>query len=210
MAEVNIETLEKEVAQRLQAGEPPEQVADDLGLEVGEIDGNPAVVLPGWTVTDGDCEVHYDVASARKAAQQYVDDGDYGQEQVDSTAWVDVAVWRVGVALDKDGDVYPGEIDDSRRWHTIAIDPEEPECVADEHDWHSPHSVVGGIAENPGVWGHGGGVIVKEVCAHCGVYRIRDTWAQRPDTGEQGLESVKCLPADEVSLRWVERLREDD
>jgi hypothetical protein len=87
------------------------------------------------------------------------------------------------------------------------VDPEEPDCSAADHDWCSPIEVVGGIDSNPGVWGHGGGVKITEVCRHCGGYRITDTWAQRQDTGEQGLESVEYHEADDASLAWVDSQR---
>lgn len=89
---------------------------------------------------------------------------------------------------------------------TITLDAEEPDCEDGEsHDWRSPYSVLGGLKENPGVWGHGGGVVITEVCAHCGRYRVTDTWAQRPDTGEQGLTSVEYRDADEDSIAWLGR-----
>ena len=78
---------------------------------------------------------------------------------------------------------------------TARIDPPEPDCADDEsHNWTSPHEIVGGIEENPGVWGHGGGVIIHEACSHCGCRKTTDTWAQRSDTGEQGLESITYEP----------------
>jgi hypothetical protein len=85
---------------------------------------------------------------------------------------------------------------------TVALDPDEPECSGGEHDWQSPHHILGGLEENPGVFGHGGGVIIEEVCMHCGCARITDTWAQNPDTGEQGLRSVEYSEgkyADEIA-----------
>lgn len=91
---------------------------------------------------------------------------------------------------------------------TIAIDPDEPDCVRGHaHDWRSPYSVLGGLRENPGVHGHGGGVIIREVCQHCAAYRSTDTWAQRGDTGEQGLTSIHYAAADEASEAWAERHR---
>lgn len=89
----------------------------------------------------------------------------------------------------------------------VTLNPEEPECTSTEHDWQSPHSVLGGLRENPGVWGHGGGVFYREVCAHCGRYRVTDTWAQDPDTGEQGLTSVAYEDADADSIEWIENRR---
>jgi hypothetical protein len=74
---------------------------------------------------------------------------------------------------------------------SATIQPSEPKCTSREgHDWQSPHGIVGGIKENPGVWGHGGGVKITEVCLRCGCGRHTDTWAQDPTTGKQGLESV--------------------
>jgi len=74
---------------------------------------------------------------------------------------------------------------------TVTIDPPEPVCIEiegfrSEHDWQSPSS----HPQNPG------GVIVHEICTHCGVRRIRDTCATRNDTGEQGLKSVRYETAD--------------
>jgi len=85
----------------------------------------------------------------------------------------------------------------------IALEPDEPECEdGEDHDWQSPIEIVGGIKENPGVYGHGGGVTITTVCMHCGAERVVDTWAQDSSDGEQGLESVSYEPskyADEVA-----------
>ena len=72
----------------------------------------------------------------------------------------------------------------------VTIQPTEPACSVGEHDWQSPHAIVGGLEENPGVWGHGGGVVIHEVCMRCGCERVTDTWAQDPSNGKQGLRSV--------------------
>lgn len=78
---------------------------------------------------------------------------------------------------------------------TVRFDQDEPKCSSDDgHDWQSPYSIVGGIKENPGVWGHGGGVVINECCMNCGCQKSTDTWAQRGDTGEQGLTSVSYTP----------------
>lgn len=74
---------------------------------------------------------------------------------------------------------------------TVILNPEEPDCTdSNGHDWQSPFEIVGGIKENPGVWGKGGGVIINECCMNCGCKRTTDTWAQRMDTGEQGFTEV--------------------
>lgn len=95
-------------------------------------------------------------------------------------------------------------------WVTITVPAEDPDCdVEGGHDWQSPHQVVGGIKENPGVSVHGGGVIITEVCSRCGIYRITDTWAQNPSTGEQGLESVEFRASDAASRAWLKTMRDE-
>ncbi len=87
---------------------------------------------------------------------------------------------------------------------TVTFAPEVPPCEeGKEHDWRSPFEVVGGRRESPGVFVHGGGVIVREVCAHCACYRVTDTWAERLDTGEQGLTEVAYEDPDDSSLEWL-------
>lgn len=76
----------------------------------------------------------------------------------------------------------------------VEIEPDEPECEGKEHDWQTPYEILGGLKDNPGVWGNGGGVIMKQVCMVCGCGKTTDTWAQNPDGGEQGLTSVKYEP----------------
>lgn len=192
------ETLRATIEARLLAGESAETIAGDLLLDI-TTDGR-AVVLDGWIADDGNCEVECPYAdSAREAAEEYVSDGDWGDDS--STSWVDVHTWRIGLQLGDDG---VEEIRVDEETHTIAIEPREPACAdGHEHDWRSPHSVVGGCESNPGVWAHGGGVVITEVCLHCGRYRDTDTWAQHPQTGEQGLRSVEYRDADEASLVWV-------
>lgn len=137
---------------------------------------------------DGNAEIEIEADSAQDAAQEYVDGGSWGE--VESTIWITVYV----------------ESDDSEREGiTIALDPTEPDCEASEHDWRSPLSLVGGIKENPGVQGHGGGVVIHEVCGYCGSHRHRDTWAQNPETGEQGLDSVSYDEADAESRAYADK-----
>ncbi|MEI9951851.1 MAG: hypothetical protein WDO74_23430 [Pseudomonadota bacterium] len=134
------------------------------------------------------CEAH-DLDDARNEARAWVARGDYGE--IESTIWLDVWI----------DDLEAGELADKL---TVALDPQPPKCEPGEsHDWQAPHDLVGGIKENPGVWGHGGGVIMLDACALCGCKRVTDTWAQRPDNGQQGLTSVRYEPgaytAEEIS-----------
>lgn len=96
-----------------------------------------------------------------------------GWNEVESTLWVDVEI------RDVDGDV--------RRVMTVAVHPDAPACDNGrlEHAWR-----------DTGLQGHGGGVIYRERCKHCGVMRVTDTWATRPDNGMQGLRSVRYIAAE--------------
>ena len=129
---------------------------------------------------DSGTKIEIEAADAGTAAQSFVDAGCW--DVLDDTVWVDVTV--------REEDATNEEI------VTIVIDPDEPACDEHAHDWTSPHDIVGGLKENPGVWGHGGGVVITEVCAHCGCQRTTNTWAQRHDTGEQGLTSVSYSISD--------------
>lgn len=145
---------------------------------------------------DGNCEMEFEADTGADAAQEYVDGGDWGDgELLTATAWIRVRVADADTVdeyrdADDDDDVDEPDWD----WHTVGVDPDEPDCTDGEHDWQSPLAIVGGIAENPGVWGHGGGVTISECCMRCGCRRLTDTWAQDPSTGEQGLCSVEYEP----------------
>lgn len=128
------------------------------------------------------------VDDALEIAEDNVDPSNYNFE---STIYVEVYVRN--------------EVTDESGSLTVTLHPEAPECSEVEHDWCSPYEVLGGLKDNPGVWGHGGGVIMKRVCPHCGMYMITDTWAQNPETGEQGLTSIRYDEADHASQQWVDQ-----
>lgn len=175
------------ITARLESGETPEAVAKALSLDFDPSEN--AVMLPGWVADDGNCEVEFpDAESGEAAAQEYVEGGDWGSDE-NKTFWIGVCAWRKGFTVE-DGEVEEVETDSEA--HTIEVNPTEPECEhEDGHDWQSPHELVGGCESNPGVWGNAGGVVINEVCIHCGCGRTTDTWAQNPVTGEQGLTSVE-------------------
>lgn len=119
--------------------------------------------------------------SAAFAAREWAHDGDWDTSE--GTIWVDVRVYAEWNGPDS----YHERV-------TTQIDPDEPKCEGSEHEWSSAHDLVGGIIENPGVWGNGGGVRMSECCVICGCRRMTNTWVTRPDTGEQGLTSVSYEP----------------
>jgi hypothetical protein len=139
--------------------------------------------MRSYSCDDGNAEITIEADSPEEAAQEYVDGGDWGDDA--KTFWVDVWVTR----LDDDGEP-AGE----REQVTITVDPEEPDCAHEAgHAWARPYELIGGLKEAPGVSGHGGGVQGRDVCLLCGLARDWDNWAQRPSTGEQGLDSVEYV-----------------
>ena len=133
-----------------------------------------------YTVRDeSGCEVPIEAESPHEAAQEYVDTGDW--EESLCTCFIHLEV----------------RADDSEDWERIriAIDPTPPPCEMDEdHEWTSPWRIVGGLKENPGVWGNGGGVRITEVCQKCGCGKNTDTWATDPYDGSQGNTIVSYEP----------------
>jgi hypothetical protein len=148
----------------------------ELAREYGEI--------AGYMADDGNAEIEYEHATTRQdAAEEYVSDGDWGDES--GTARITVDTWPIYQL----GDVRVADPND-RESCRVELPATEPACSESEHDWTTPFEVLGGISENPGVWGNGGGVICRCICRHCGSLRTTDTWAQDPQTGEQGLDSI--------------------
>ena len=194
----------------IESGSPIDldEIAHRLGYDVcsehtGDSGTGVAILIPGWITDDGNATIEYeDAEDGAEAAQDYVGDGDWGQSK--ETVWVHIQAWREGYAITSDPDDPEDEpevveVEAYEEGHTVQLDPEEPECSEGEHNWYSP-TWLGGCKENPGVWGHGGGVIIREVCSNCGWYRITDTWAQDPSNGVQGLESVAYEKPDDTSL----------
>ena len=141
------------------------------------------------------CEPEYLTGTLEEANERAVEAGGEGDwDTSEGPVYVDVVIEEEG--------------EEEWEWRdsiTVTIPVPEPDCEeGEEHDWVSPHELVGGIVENPGVWGHGGGVLILEVCCRCGTYRETDTWAQRRDTGEQGLTEITYREADEASGTWVD------
>lgn len=124
-----------------------------------------------------------DAAAALQVACANVDRANYGDG--DATLWIDVRV-----SNPETGEAAEAE---------VQLDPEPPRCTSPKgHQWEAPWPLVGGLKENPGVWGHGAGVILHRVCPHCGTRAITDTWATRPDTGVQGYTTVRYAPEEEA------------
>lgn len=104
-----------------------------------------------WVVWARDPEAALDVAESELR-------GDPAWDDLAATACVTLRAWR-------------GRGPDLAR-RLVTIDPPEPMCSEDEHDWRQVEAV-----------GHGGGCVRHDRCRHCGAERRIDTWAGDPGTG---------------------------
>ncbi len=115
--------------------------------------------------------------------------------------WSDSAPCRVyGVVTDPDGDDHQT---------AVVIDPPEPPCTHNGgHKWAASVEIEGGLTENPGAWGHGGGARIGKHCARagCAVTREMDTWAS-DHTGEP-FEKLDYGELDEEDLALKDKLHE--
>lgn len=149
-----------------------------------------------YRVQDEACSEEFDAAdddAALAHAEQWLAEGDWGEQ--DKTIFLTASVFSMP--------------DDERIGGVqVSLHPDPPKCSGSKHVWCSPYELMGGLRENPGVSGKGGGVTIKSVCSECGAYRFVDTWTTRPTDGSQGHTSVKYSPADEESLAWKEQLTE--
>ena len=159
----------------------------------------PPTFLIGDEHTDTIVEAD-SLEDALEAARDWARDGSW-----DHRCEVDVFAVRLNPLVD-DGRDRRGAIAGVRVWTTVEVgeDPPEPDCEADEHDWRSPHSVLSGLKENPGVWSEGGTrMVFRKVCKHCGCYRTETSVGAQRNPGE--LDRIEYDKPDEVSLRWVSK-----
>lgn len=148
----------------------------------GSIGGEPSTItspvkeimdiMPRYTITDmwynmSEVIVNQEIsdrASAITLARLRLEK-DYADELVCGPVWA-----RLAIACDGEDDGVT----------TIVLQQTAPECPHEGgHEW-----------EQDSVRGHGGGVLIREVCAHCGAVQVTDTWASCPDTGEEGFRVV--------------------
>jgi len=138
-----------------------------------------------YWVTDGEGDTLKLHGTPEEVAQEYVNSGNWGEST--KTDWVDIHVYNA--------EPWVGDFDFNENCVdtiTVAIEPEEPDCEHPAgHIYASPHSLVGGLKENPGVQGSGCGTKGTCICMLCGLVQHWDNWAQRHDTGEQGLDSTE-------------------
>lgn len=126
-----------------------------------------------------------DMDEAEQEAEDLLRSGSWGDEG----GWVDATITE----FDEDGE----EVDS--RSVNVLLEPEEPKCVEDEHDWTQEGE--GGLKENPGVWSVGSGAILtRSHCTHCGIVRkVISGDCNPPSCGNQ--DGVRY---EEPSFDWVQ------
>jgi hypothetical protein len=181
------------------------KIADALGIGYVERDGDSYLVPTGakWTARDDHDRFTLDLPLGATDDDLLAElEACNGYDPTDHTY---VATWDAEIEL-VDACAVARKI---KLTADLTVHPHEPDCIDDDdHDWQTPHAVLGGLKENPGVRGNGGGVIVRRVCARCGCYRTTNTWATNPSDGTP-MTSVSYEEADENSQAWVASLSED-
>ncbi len=126
-----------------------------------------------WTVWDSQgIQESIEAATAEEAAEEYRDLGDWNLDAEGAHAFV-LNLW-----------VIPEGSEDSPEQFSFVMEPPIPECTGGSHRFVSPHNLVGGCVENPGVFGgpHGG-ITTHSVCAHCGLERTHQSRGSLPGGG---------------------------
>ena len=131
-------------------------------------------------------------------------------EEAESRARQWVRDLALGDAASHVGCTIIDEEGDELRIDIVVGGPGVPDCKRWKmHEWRSPHAVVGGWVENPGVWELGEGRLkITEVCANCGTYRHRTTQSL-PGCCPPVPEPPTYSEPDGNSLAWVLQRSED-
>ncbi len=169
---------------------------DEVAAEVLRVTGRHVRVGREWSTAEGPNEVvaTLEVIDPRRwhvaeAGERYgtieADDAEAALEE--AAAAVDAASFDVTETLWIEVRVTNEATGESAR-STVTLDPEPPRCADGTHDhtWSDDHDLVGGLRENPGVRGSGGGVLIVKACSACGCGRHVDTWATDLNDGTQG------------------------
>jgi hypothetical protein len=124
-----------------------------------------------------------DIDEAKQLARAALREGDWQGEE---TVWPSATIYSMNA---------DGEWEEAAEVR-VAIHPQPPPCAEDEDGEELAHEWAG---EDMQV--NGGGVVVTEVCHHCGTIRERDTWSDGTRR-----ESITYRESDAETLR---RFREE-
>jgi hypothetical protein len=135
-----------------------------------------------------------DLCEAEDLAREWAQEGSWPEEEGRFYVTVTVEAMQDGKVLERRGFQV-----------VVGSDPEPPECTHPEgHNWESPHEVLGGLNENPGVWQtRGTQVTHRHVCDRCGAYKVWTSESTPGDLPEEP-EKTRYEEADEASLAWVQ------
>lgn len=157
-----------------------------------------------WIADDGNAPIEYDAYdyTAKEAARQYVDGGDWGGD-LDGSIYVKVC--RVGI--DDNGD--DRNVQEEAFTidlvhvldHSVAIRKAigESDCGEnpDDHDWTSEGE--GGLKENPGVWASGGtSMQIKSHCRKCCLHRTQYHTGSQRNPGEGDSVEYRSMTDEEI------------
>lgn len=137
--------------------------------------------MPAYTYREPGFEEHFGAETdteAETTAKRMLRSGEYEQNDPPSTFRVSCYVARTG----------PDGQEEDGFTVSVDIDPDEPACPVrkdDGHDWSSDHRMVGGLTENPGVFGSGHGQVrTVEACLACGARKTDDLGGTDTATGD--------------------------
>jgi hypothetical protein len=166
---------------------------------------------------------------AIEQGRAWIEDGDWsGRDDSDERdekkyRKIELACCVREIVYNSEGDIDEDETDDgqehdcSGEYSDPLPDCEQAEHASDDdetddegHVWRQPHSVVGGIKENPGTWSTGGTSFrFTYVCRLCGCYKIEDEPGCQRNPGEP-LETITIRDRDEDSEAWLKRTHAED
>lgn len=160
-----------------------------------------------------------------REARAYDDHESWPAYRNKDQTWQDVAdemMWEAetGLWLDLEarGPYTIAIEDEDGEWLAEAtgiIGPPIPDGISNDTEWKSPHHIVGGLKENPGVFGSGGGVVITEIDPATGVTRTTHTWDQGwTGTGEpvETERYTKLEDSDDYDaiVEWMDSYQEEN
>ena len=179
-------------------------ICDREGVEIDSLDevtlgGRPAYDMPGWAarILGEDAPDIYRPGLSREGLLADIKNDSRGHYGEDAYGTHHMRIETFKKTLSWDGTEWD-EYETEKSVSLLELHPPEPECLdGGDHHWCTPHEILGGCEQSPGVSSEGGLVQTTEVCAKCGVYlhTIADL-NSRADT-------ISYSPADEESEKWA-------
>ncbi len=191
-------TLECEVREIVYRADFPREIPDGLISEM--------LLEPAWDEGRISCCVTPADTGWMKAALDAITGAEWGAEaDADGDTRL---IWLGALTVDETA-TNAGQAYDCSGTHSDDI----PECEAaedSEHDWRSPHALVGGLRENPGYWSGGGTIsISKSVCRCCGCYQTETNKGSQCHESEARV-IIEIEPRDSDSEEWLKETHNDD